>query len=636
MSEYWQRVSNIQLDREQRLVFDEDVSRVVIAGPGSGKTYLLTTKVAKLLHTGVVKTPHRIACLTYSNFLANQLGEDLQALEVLDDERIFVGTVHSFCMGEVILPFQKLYQLRVPTPLRIASWERMLEATATALQTQNLNPPNTSNRTEKRLLEDITRKLSNYRRLYWDNPQSVFPENTSRIQRQYSALNWAKFADDYSTLLWETNQPSVDFVHLEIEALRTIQTYPLVQQSLANRFKWWVIDEYQDLGQPFHNMMLCLVKNTRVKVLAIGDPDQCIYEELQGSKPELIYELSQVIQMHGGADKVTLKTNYRSTQEIIDLSEAVLGENRGYKSSGDQTSPIRCFSCSTEASQQDLILRLLDYLIRKETGLGISIHEVAILHPKRKAQSRRGEIGINDISNKLDAHDWENVLDKDPEYDNRFDLIQWVENLAHWCAKDSLLKRPYFTDLLPTWIELVEHHQGYTLLGERFKYEKRLFEILWSLRDARMSLSEWLDTLREKLQLDQIIEGYGDVRPDDAKEFFHLCEAVGTGDRLPNWDIARFAQTGQRIQLTTLHSSKGAQFEAVIVAGFDKIIFWERNNLPIPLDKRLAYVGVTRAKRYLFLLHSDPNAYFVSQVNNAARETGEFYAYNGQVLRRIS
>jgi DNA helicase II / ATP-dependent DNA helicase PcrA len=631
VSEYWKRVKNIRQDTEQRIVFDEDVSRVVIAGPGAGKTYLLTTKVAKLLHTGIVKTPHRIACLTYSNYLANQLSEDLQALEVLDDERIFVGTVHSFCIAEVILPFQRLYQLRVPTPLRIASWEQMLEAANQALQEQGVRR---QNETDRRTLEDITRKLSNYRRLYWNNPLTEFPESTPEIRQRYPNLNWAQFADDYSKLLWETDQPSVDFVHLEIEAVKTIQAYPLVQRSLAARFKWWVIDEYQDLGQPFHQIALCLFQNTPLQVLAIGDPDQCIYEELQGSKPKLIHELSQLIQEYGGANYVTLKTNYRSTQEIINLSEVVLGENRGYKSSDNQESPIRCFSCSTEVSQQNLILRLLDYLITKETGPGIPIHEVAILHPKRKARTWKGEIGINDISTKLDEFNWENALDKDPDYDNRFGLIQWVENLAHWCAKDSLSKRPYYTDLLPVWIELVEHHQGYTLLGERFKHEKLLFEALWVLRDAMMNLREWLDALREKLQLDHIVESYGNVRPDDAKEYFYLCQAVRTGRRLPAWDIARFAQTGQRIQLTTLHSSKGAQFEAVIVAGFDKIGFGNRRYSPEALDKRLAYVGVTRAKKYLFLLHSSQNAYFVSRVNNAPREIVEFYEYNGQQLRR--
>lgn len=628
MSEYWKRVRNIRQDTEQQIVFDEDVSRIVIAGPGSGKTYLLTTKVAKLLHTGVVKTPHRIACLTYSNFLASQLSEDLQALEVLDDERIFVGTVHSFCIAEVILPFQKLYQLRVPTPLRITSWEAMLQATSEALRLQNLSPPGTQ---EKRLLEDITRKLSNYRRLYWDNPLTEFSDSTSQIQQRYPNLNWAQFADDYSKLLWETDQPSVDFVHLEIEAVKTIQAYPLVQRSLAARFKWWVIDEYQDLGQPFHQIALCLFQNTPLQVLAIGDPDQCIYEELQGSKPELIYELSRVIQERGGSEAISLKTNYRSTQQIINLSEVVLEETRGYLAQQTQNPGDRIYRISCrENIQLRLIRRLLRYLVEKEEGPKLQVDQILILHPHRK-----GSAGINSIANGLENNDWLNKLDKDPDYNERkVGLIEWVEQLAHWCAKDSMLQRPYFTELLPVWIELVEHHQGYTLLGERFKHEKQLFEALWVLRDATMNLREWLDALREKLQLDHIVESYGNVRPDDAKEYFHLCQAARTGRRLPAWDIARFAQTGQRIQLTTLHSSKGAQFEAVIVAGFDKVGFGNRKYSPEALDKRLAYVGVTRAKKYLFLLYSDQRAYFTSRINSASSEIIEFYEYDGQQLRR--
>lgn len=631
MSEYWKRVNKIQIDPEQRTVFDEDVSRVVIAGPGSGKTYLLTTKVAKLLHTGIIKTPWSIACLTFSNFLANQLSEDLQTLEVLDDERVFVGTVHSFCITEVILPFQKLYQLRVPTPLRIASKEEMSGATQQAMLKQNLQPPREMDKPLK--LQDITSMLSKYRRLYWNNPQMDFPENSYLIQQRYPHLNWIQFAEDYSNFLWEKGQASIDFVHLEIEAVKTIQTYPLVQQTLAARFKWWVIDEYQDLGQPFHEMVLCLLQNTQLQILAIGDPDQCIYEELQGSKPELIHELSRVIQEHGGATAIALKKNYRSTQQIINLSEVVLEETRGYLAQQTQNEEDRicCISCP-ERVQISVIQRLLRFLVQKEQGPQLLLNQILLLHPHRK-----GNASIDSIANSLENNNWLNKLDKDPDYnEHKVGLIEWVEQLARWCAKDSMLQRPYFTDLLPVWIELIEHDQGYTLLGERFKYEKRLFEALWSLQNARMSLREWLDTLRDKLQLDQIIESYRNIRPDDAKEFFHLCEAVGKGDRLPNWNIARFAQTGQRIQLTTLHSSKGAQFEAVIVAGFDRIGYGNRRYSPKALDRRLAYVGVTRARRYLFLLHSDPKAYFVSLVNNAARETVEFYAYNGQVLKRIS
>lgn len=193
-------------------------------------------------------------------------------------------------------------------------------------------------------------------------------------------MNWAQFAEDYSKLLWETERSSVDFVHLEIEAVKTIQTYLLVQLSLAARFKWWVIDEYQDLGQPFHQVVLCLLQNTPLQVLAIGDPDQCIYEELQGSKPELIYELSQVIQERGGSEAKSLKTNYRSTQQIINLSEVVLEEARGYLAQQTQNEGDRiyCISCR-ENIQLRLIQRLLRYLVEKEEGPKLQVDQILIL-----------------------------------------------------------------------------------------------------------------------------------------------------------------------------------------------------------------------------------------------------------------
>lgn len=624
MSEYWQRVQNIQYDAEQQIVFDQDVSRVVIAGPGSGKTYLLTTKIAKLLHTEAVKAPHRIACLTFSNLLANQLREDLQALEVLNDERVFVGTVHSFCIAEIILPFQKLYRLRIPNPLRIASWEEMLDATKQALLRQYLCPPD-----KKYLLENVTSNLNNYRRIYWDTDREDFPENSSDVSQLYPGLNWAQFSENYSSFLWREENPSVDFVQLEIESLKTIKSHPLVQRTLAARYTWWVIDEYQDLGLPFHQMMMCLLQNTKLQLLAIGDPDQCIYEEMQGSKPKLIYELTDIVHEQGGADQITLRTNYRSVQDIIDLSEIVLGEKRGYLANTSinvVNSTSISYYIHRKSLQSNLIKELLNDLKQNK---GLQLGQIAILHPYRK-----GAAGLNEISYMLDGGGWANVLDKDPEYNHRVKLVGWIEQLAKWCTKDLMSKRPYFYDVLPTWFELISNDYGHTIFEERLKHEKHLFEVLWNLRNVSMDLKEWLDALRENLELDPIIESYEGIRPDDAIEFFRLCEAVETGKRLRYWTVARFAKGGKRIQLTTLHSSKGTQFEAVIVAGFDRIGFGDRKYSPKSLDRRLAYVGVTRAKTYLFLLHSDQRAYFVSRINNASNDIIEYWEYDGRDLRR--
>ena len=556
--------------------------------------------------------------------MKNQLQDDLQTLEVLDDERVFVGTVHSFCIGEVILPFQQLYNLKVPTPLRIASWEETLEATKQAMIEQSLVPPQ-----RKRDLEDITRELNNYRRLYWDSDQKDFPESsTSSISMAYPKLNWAQFEKDYSMFLWQ-KKISVDFVHLEIETLKTIQSFSLVRKTLSARYKWWIIDEYQDLGILFHQMMLCLLRNTNSQVLAIGDPDQCIYEELQGSKPTLIYELSKAIQEQEGGNLLKLTTNYRSTQKIIDLSEIILERERGYLANR-QVNDVqpKCVSYNLDhpSLQFNLLKELLQDLVDNK---GLLLEQIAILHPHRE-----GYLALNEISYMLEHSQWPSTLDKDPDYDKvRGTLITWIKQLAKWCTNSSITSRPYFIDLVPMWVELIEHYQERTILEERFRYEKHLFTTLWHLRDTNMKLSKWLNAIDEKLQLNSIIKSYEAIRPDDAKAFFNLCEEAKGGRRLPKWDITRFAQAGRRIQLTTLHSSKGSQFEAVIVAGFDRIGFGKRKSPPKELDKRLAYVGLTRAKKYLFLLHSDSNAYFVSKLMSISTQMVKFLEYDGSSLR---
>lgn len=601
MSEYWLRVEKIQQNEEQKRVLAEDISRVVIAGPGSGKTYLLTTKVAKLLHTNAVVYPHRIACLTYSNFLANQLREDLQALEILDDERLFVGTVHSFCIAEIIVPFQKLYNLPVPIPLRIASEDQQTEAIKYGLTQQNT--PFADQRNPS--IKDIARTLGNYRRLHWDDGSVQFPKAPAAIQARYPNLNWQQLAEDYVNFLLNAEQPAVDFAHLEVVAVRTVRSHPLVQQSLAARFKWWVVDEYQDLGRPFHQMMLCLLQNTPAQLLAIGDPDQCIYEELQAAKPELIRELSERIIERGEGEMVHLKTNYRSTQQIINLAELVLDNDRGYVSSFTPSKQsIEVHYRQRSGLHHDNLRHLLQDLTQNK---GVTLNQIAILHRKRDP--------LTQISYMLDGRNWANMLDKDPEYNVRSRPVEWIQYLARWCTKESMSQRPYFIDLLPMWLTLVEDQQDSFQLNERFNHEKRLFETLWKLRQMQVvQLKAWFIELSERLQLNQLVEAYRHGYPDDVQEFDRLAWAIRDGRRLSNWDVAKFAQSGERIQLTTIHSSKGAQFEAVIIMGGDEVNW---NNPPSDLDRRLAYVGITRARRYLFLLHSNQDAYFVRRIRNA-------------------
>jgi len=607
LSEYLLRRKNIRLDHNQRIALDEDESRVVLAGPGSGKTYLLTTKVAKLLNENTVRVPQKIACLTYSRLLQSQIQSDLEMLGIVDDERIFVGTVHAFCISEVMLSFKELYRIVLPNPLRIASWPEMLEALTVAMQNQEKEMP-TSLWEQGNLMRD----LSKYRKLYLDDQYQVYPES----KFGYLNLNWLQLASDYKYELFngENAPSSLDFVEIELLTLQLIQQHRLVQNSLAAKYPWWLIDEYQDLGLPFHKMILCLLDSTDINIFSIGDPNQCIYEEIQGSKPEFIGGLARKVEQRDKNPPIELQLNYRNAQEIIDVSQVVLGEELAYKSGSKTTGQCNLIRLDEPDFKPNLLLRLLNHLVNNS----IPLDQIAIL------SSRRRELSF--ITTVLEKANFPYSLDKDPEY-KQTELTEWIESLAKWCV--SGISKPYLSDLLSFWFELNEHYYGNTLNKNEFELTREIFDVLEPMQSQSIKVPTWFNHVANGLHLNLLVERYGDIRPDDLIEFNNLRQAIMEGNRLSQWDLSRFAKLGERIQLTTLHSSKGCQYEAVIISDFDSIP-WQQDSIPTHLDHRLMYVALTRAKTLLYLLFENQNAHFVQELRKSASEVPKFFGYANQ------
>ena len=169
MSEYLKRVAKIEEDVEQRAAFHSSGSQVVVAGPGSGKTYLLATKVAKVLLDNTVRFPQRVACITFSRQLAANVSKELRSLGVYDGDRIFVGTVHAFSIAEIIMPIARLLvPNQVPAPFRIASQDETLDALDRALKGQGAQLPR-----DKWTQRNIQSNIDKFRRLHF------FPDNGS-------------------------------------------------------------------------------------------------------------------------------------------------------------------------------------------------------------------------------------------------------------------------------------------------------------------------------------------------------------------------------------------------------------------------------------------------------------------------
>lgn len=617
MSEYLKRISDIRQDPDQQAAFDCTGSQVVIAGPGSGKTYLLTTKVARTLFESVVTYPHKVACITFSRQLAADLGKEFRTLGIYDTERVYVGTVHSFCIAEIVMPAARLLSsAEVPRPFRIASQQEITDALSLALQKQNTALPNT-----QRDQRNIKSNLDKFRRLHFSPKNDDFDDVHLPEADGYSAnlmgLDWRQLSCDYHHYLLHNDPPGVDFVYIEILALRALHRFPTLALTLSAKYPWWFVDEYQDLSPLFHRMVIHLVETKQISVFAIGDPNQCIYEELHGSKPNYLSELAELVGRVSGSRLITLRTNYRSAQNIIDLGDVILGKKTGYQSKLPNQG--NCYAVElSNYPLKGMIQRILKKVIPKPATS--PRRSIAVLVGTRSQ--------LSEILSVLEpSKDWIVRADKDPDFDANLELVEWVQNIARWCVG-----KVHFHELLPFWSSLYQAMNGVHYSQHRIECE--LFDALWDARDPNCLLPQWLDQIKCNL-LDQVLlHAYAQIRPDDVEEFQQLCDNASSKTRLSQKSVRWFGVQEGDVFLTTFYSSKGLEFDAAIVVDLDRII----GSQSVPeLKPRVAYVAVSRAKTDLFILITTSGGEFAQRLRSQHSNVLRYYRCNQNgVLQCVS
>lgn len=299
---YLEKLNRLKKDEYQKAAFESQNNTVVLAGPGSGKTTVLTLKAMHLLN-GVISEPRGLACLTYSREAAREFTERLRELGLVRGKNIFLGTVHSFCLTEILGKFSDVYSLNIPIPIKIISEKE--KANLFEKAKRNVQCENSYLKIERM---NCARMLS------------IAGASKVSIERDEEA---ELVADEYEKLLFQAG--CIDYETIIIESTKLLQEKPYVRECISAKYPWILIDEYQDLGRPLHEMVLSLIKYTNIKFFAVGDPDQSIYG-FQGAVPDYLHELAE----RSDVKKIVLRNNYRSNQDIIDGSELVLNQQRGY------------------------------------------------------------------------------------------------------------------------------------------------------------------------------------------------------------------------------------------------------------------------------------------------------------------
>jgi len=580
---YIEAAEELRKNNEQWQAYESEGHCVVLAGPGSGKTKVITIKIARLLDEDV-RLPRRLACITYSNACVGELFRRLQQLGVADDERLLISTVHSFCLAELVLPFARLAGMDVADPLVVASPSKSRELFAKAYdQALGGQPPK-------------------WYRAEFDKLRRTIPDRGSSQWKNWPGRE-TEVVDAYEALLLKHGL--IDFDGLVLAGLQLIEKHGWVRSSICAKYPILVIDEYQDLGVPLHRMVLGLKEKAGVRIIAVGDPDQSIYG-FTGAQPVLLRKLAALPDV----EDIELKLNYRCADRIIAASKMLLVDPADFK--------------SHDGRQGDILIYETEKDVRGQADYALGTVVPALLEDYDNW--KYGDIAVlywslnegNAVAEAADALGLRYFRVDNGSPVKRSRLTEWLTDAARWCSGGWSSGTVSLSQLLRSWRAM---RRSLTHEAEILEVRRRLIAALFGHRDGKLPLSEWLGIFHE-----EVLRRAFDEEPglaDEKENFEALLEASADG-ALRDYTVEIFGNQGRspdQINLMTLHNSKGLEFETVFLVGLEDGLFPSKyDNTQEKLDekRRLFYVGLTRAKTIVHLMYAFSESVFIKAVRKAA------------------
>lgn len=581
---YLRAANELRRNEGQWAAYNSTGHCVLLAGPGSGKTKTLTIKLARMLCEDVA-SPRGVACITYNNECAREVEQRLEALGVESGGRVFIGTVHSFSLTQIVLPYAKTARLDLPDNFRVATQREQRVALEDAFVAAIGGPDNP---------QRWRMRMDNHRR-------SILNRNT--VEWRTTDPELSRLVEAYEAQL--RRQGLIDFDDMPLLAVRALRENAWVQRALLAKFPILAVDEYQDLGRALHRMVMGLCFSAGMKLFAVGDVDQSIYG-FTGAHPELLQQLSE----RDDVETIRLRLNYRCGSSIVKASSYALGEDRDYTAPDGAHEGVIFFhpgDGSYERQADHLFRTILPAVWARTPDLAPG--DVGILY-------QSANIG-DSVAEAARAHGYPIIrADGNALYPRSSRLMRWLELCAVWCCGGWEGGGPRFSRLA---------HEGCRIFSEvvgpaeqKVAFQRNLVQFLWKTRDSTRALNSWIQEFRHAL-LDELISGCRTLA-DEPDTLDTVVERTGRTGSAAGMTLGQFSGHGEgndRMNLSTLHSAKGREWEVVVMFAMDHGVVPWRNVAPRQVleSRRLFYVGFTRAKKELHLMFTaGQTSPFVSEV----------------------
>jgi len=586
---------------------------LILAGAGSGKTRVLTHRVAYLIDQGLA-APEEVLAITFTNKAASEMKDRVALLVGPDSRRMWVSTFHSFCARILRVHAEKLGYKREFTIYDGADQVRLVKRSIVELgkDPKRFNP------------RSFQAQISSAKNVL------MAPDDFLRNTEGYIAENVAEVYDLYQRRLYENN--AMDFDDLIMQSVALLELFPEVRERYQTRFKYIHVDEYQDTNHAQYRLVNILAARYR-NLCVVGDDDQSVYS-WRGADIRNILDFERD---YPEAKVVKLEQNYRSTQTILDAANAVVANNASRKAkalwtAGDEGERIRVFAASDEYAEARFVVSEVERLIDG----GASPREISIFY-RTNAQSRALEdvlvregvpyqvVGGVRFYERAEIKDAMAYLSVISNPDDSVSLERIINVPKRGLGNTSVAKLQDYAlrNGLSLYGALTEADAA-SLTGAAKKACRGVRDLFEGLRVAAREVPpteligavldesgykkelEAEDTIEAESRLENLEElinaarEYERVEPEPTLEGFLQEQALYS-------DQDSMTSEGGRVTLMTLHNAKGLEFSHVFVVGMEEGTFPHARSLDehnLEEERRLAYVGITRARETLTLTHA--------------------------------